>query len=155
MFSEDLEKCTDSASKSYWTDMFYWEYLKSFSGDEERCLVVANMMVKKLLADVEPQLSCSVTHFDLNPSSKGQKESKVITPIESTPAPKTIEVSNTTFLSSQTFIEMITIICCGRDNSLVNYPAVNTWDSWVNYPADNTWDSWVNSTEHYLYTLRN
>lgn len=66
VFTEELEKCTDSDSKSYWAEVFYWEYLKcvnyqvlgieAFSGDEERCLMVANMMVEKHLADVEPQL---------------------------------------------------------------------------------------------------
>lgn len=62
VFTEELEKCTDSDSKSYWEYLKCVNYhpsglgIEAFSGDEEKCLNVANMMVEKRLADVEPQL---------------------------------------------------------------------------------------------------
>lgn len=69
--NEELEKCTDSDSKQYWADTFYWEYMKrypssqclgieAFTCDEERCLVVANLFAKKM----SPKTLPSAADFD-------------------------------------------------------------------------------------------
>ncbi|XP_031660437.1 uncharacterized protein LOC116357429 [Oncorhynchus kisutch] len=73
--NKELEKCIDSYSKSIWADTFYCEYMKmypspqgieAFSFDEERFLVVANIIGRILLNNLQLEMLLSVEDFNVD-----------------------------------------------------------------------------------------
>ncbi|XP_031660430.1 uncharacterized protein LOC116357424 [Oncorhynchus kisutch] len=73
--NKELEKCINSYSKSIWADTFYCEYMKmypspqgieAFSFDEERFLVVADIIGRILLNNLQLEMLLSVEDFNVD-----------------------------------------------------------------------------------------
>ncbi|XP_042162212.1 uncharacterized protein LOC121840846 [Oncorhynchus tshawytscha] len=100
--NKELEKCIDSYSKSIWADTFYCEYMKmypspqgieAFSFDEERFLVVANIIGRILLNNLQLEMLLSVEDFNVDEvGSSGSVD--MIRAIPETPNPdKVVDIT--------------------------------------------------------------
>ncbi|XP_031674124.1 uncharacterized protein LOC116365960 [Oncorhynchus kisutch] len=100
--NKELEKCINSYSKSIWADTFYCEYMKmypspqgieAFSFDEERFLVVADIIGRILLNNLQLEMLLSVEDFNVDEvGSSGSVD--MIRAIPETPNPdKVVDIT--------------------------------------------------------------